>query len=1022
MSILILHLSDIHIKNASDPILKRSASIAASVNPYLHSLTHLFLVVSGDIAFAGTNNQFVLAKTFLLEIKENIQKETDVPISFIIAPGNHDCDFSQNTGARKILVKSIQSSITPEIDSSVIDSCTSIQKSFFNFRNELEADSDINDDMLWRSRRFVIDGKVVEFDCLNISWMSELHESPGNIYFPSDQYQEKSNDTVHVRFVVLHHPINWFNQSIYRTFRSFVRRLADIVISGHEHQGNVGIIEEAESDISAFVEGCVLYDEDHPASSSFNIIQIDINKSQFATIRHELSGSHYVASKEGAWSEYRNLPVKTTNPFPISEAFQEIMDDPGAFFKHPGANHANNITLSDIFIFPDLRKIGNGESKRRNLINSSKLLDPDFIADGVLIEGDEKAGCTSLVYQIFRYYHGHGYVPLLISGKNIKKSIDRDLDDIIAKSVTEQYSKAHISAYQQLSTSKKLLLLDDFDDGPLKAADIRASLLCSVKKRFGYLIVTVNEMFEMREMLDGDASRSLISLQHYKLQPFGYLLRSQLIQRWFLLGSDGTHDEASFIAKCDQAERLMKTIMTKTVIPKIPLYLLTLLQSLEAGRSSDFKDSSLGYYYQYLLTHSFKQAGVKPDKLTELFQYTSHLAWEYHVQNKHELSEIDLRDFNTRFSDKWHTVDFTVRIDILIRARVLHRIGEDYAFRYPYIYYYLKGLYISKHLHDVVIRDYISGCCKHLYVRDHANTVLFLAHHTNDDILLDSISEALNSIFKACTPVTFEGDITSVQKLIDEAPKLIYTGEQPAEYRKRHHEAQDELDDEKDGLADSEETSDDLSLIAQIIMLFKTTEILGQILKNQYSEILRSRKIELIDELFKGPLRALRDFYNFIDKNPDALIAEIEAALQKKGKVTKEEDRKKIAKKVVSRIVQIVSFAFIFKAAQGANSDDLVEEVRSVVIKEDNLSFKLIELFIHLDTPKAIPRQMLKSVYAEAKSNMVAKRLIQIMVLNRLYMFKTTEKDMQWLSSEIDLNIDMQHTITYQENKLKLLK
>lgn len=127
----------------------------------------------------------------------------------------------------------------------------------------------------------------------------------------------------------------------------------------------------------------------------------------------------------------------------------------------------------------------------------------------------------------------------------------------------------------------------------------------------------------------------------------------------------------------------MEAVMTKTVIPSIPLYLLTLLQSMEAGRSGDFKESALGYYYQYLLTEAFHCSGVKPDKLTEVFQYATHLAAEFHCHGKRELSYADLRKFNAKFSSEWHTVDFVPRIDLLVRARVLCRVGEDYAFRYP---------------------------------------------------------------------------------------------------------------------------------------------------------------------------------------------------------------------------------------------------------------------------------------------------------------------------------------------------
>jgi hypothetical protein len=61
-------------------------------------------------------------------------------------------------------------------------------------------------------------------------------------------------------------------------------------------------------------------------------------------------------------------------------------------------------------------------------------------------------------------------------------------------------------------------------------------------------------------------------------------------------------------------------------------------------------------------------------------------------------------------------------------------------------------------------------------------------------------------------------------------------------------------------------------------------------------------------------------------------------------------------------------------------------------------------------------------LFKEAEQDLVAGRLMNIMVLNRLYMFKTTEQDMQWLSEELKLDIGTQHVITYQEKKRRLLK
>lgn len=1021
MTVLVLHLSDIHIRTSSDLILERSSEIAACAYSALPSASHVFIVLSGDIAYSGEDAQYELAALFLEKIKEVLIKESKVPVTFVIAPGNHDCDFRKDTSARKILVKSLEESDTSdEIDPSIIQVCTTVQESFFAFRKKLEGDIDVVDDLLWRSLRFEVEGKSLGFECLNISWVSKLREDAGRLYFPFDKYSNKKNDDVDVRFIVLHHPLNWFHQNVYRPFRAFVRNLADVVISGHEHQGNVGLIYEAESNKSAFVEGCVLQSEKGQADSSFNVIVLDLAKSQFASTRYKWDRNRYFASELGSWSDYHELPTKKISAFTISDAFQNILDDPGAFFKHAGHSI---MTLPDVYVYPDLKKAGGSSEEQRRYISSSSLLSPEATAGGVLIEGDEKAGRTSLLYQIFREYYHRGFTPLMIRGKDLRRVTDAEVESLIKRAVENQYGAAVIPQFEQLAASKKLLLLDDFDDGPMKTADARSALLHALRRRFGHLIVTVSETFELRDMLEKGASSESLRLQHYQLQPFNYSLRSQLIKQWYSLANDGTVDEGTFIARCDSAERLMNTVMKKSMIPSNPLYLLTLLQSLEVDRGGDFREGALGYYYQYLLTQAFQNCGVKSDKLTEYFQYCAYLAWEFHVRGRGEFSEGDLREFNTRFSDEWHRVDFTDRLRILVEARVLSRIGEDYEFRYPYVYYYLKGQYLSQNLSAINVREYVSHCCKHLYVRDHANTVLFLAHHTNDDYVVNTISDALHNLFGESTPVSFDlGDYDEVKKLIQNAPKLSYSGETPSEHRRRRNEHRDQLDDGSDDLSASEEESADLSLVARTTMLFKTTEILGQVLKNQYSKIQRRRKAELLEEIFNGPLRALRCFYDYFEKYPDALVAEVDAEIKRVGHVTEDERRKKIARKVVASLILLMTLGFVTRAAESAGSDDLLDDVGDIVNKNGTIAFSFIQACIYLDSPKPLPRKLLRKLYRDAQRDAMLSRLLQIMVLNRLYMFKTSEKDMQWLSSELDLDIGIAHSIAYQSKHQLLAK
>lgn len=1027
--ITILHLSDIHIKSPHDAILKRAVAIAKCTYSALTSTVHVFIVVSGDISNFGKAAEFSLAEAFLNEIRKEIQKEKNVPVSFIITPGNHDCNLDLNTGSRKNNITSILNNQNTEIDESIIESCTSVQKEFFDFRNRLLNGGAAveGNDPLWHSQSFDINGKVIVFDCLNISWVSLTHEKPGDMYFPVKQYAHKlsSGDSTETRCLIMHHPLNWFNFSMYREFRSFIRKFSDIIITGHEHHGGAGTIDDVETGQSAYIEGCELYNAKNPTTSAFNVAQIDLDNDSFISQRYELKGATYIESIEGSWSDFHPLPPKS-DIFRIQPAFQERLDDPGALIKHPGGQHKTTITLSDLYVYPDLKMMGIIGKKNQQSVSSRILLSNDNISDGVLIEGDEKTGCTSLLYQMYLHYHDKGFVPLYITGSSLKKAKPHDLDQVIEMEVKSQYGREAFLAFQQLQKSKKILLLDDFDGSPLKSPTHRADIICSLNQRFGHVVLTVDEMFEMREMLEGDQTQTIHSMTHYKLKPFGYQLRSKLIQKWFRLGDDGRLDEGAFIAKCDRAERIMKAVMTRAVIPKIPLYLLVLLQNMDSDNNTDFKDSGLGDYYRYLLTDAFLNIGITQLKLTEMFQYSTQLAWEFHKLGKFALNDLELRRFNTAFSEKWHTVDFGKRITELLQARVLQERGEEYSFRYPYIYYYLKSMYLHENFNDPNIRCYIEKCCKHLYVRDHANTVLFLAHHNSDDFLLKSIADALHNIVKEYAPITFNNDTSVIEKLIDSAPKLEYTGEKPTEHRDRLNKHRDEIDDDdsKDGLADKEEGSDELSLVAQVTALFKTMEILGQVLKNQYSKIQRPRKRELLEELFNGPLRVLHNLYDLFNKHPDFLIAEIDAALSRKRKNDPDGERRRIAKNIVAGLVQFLSFVIVARAGQSASSEDLFEDIESVVNNNGSLAYKLIQLYIHLDSPKSLPRQQLLQVQKEAKTNVIASRIMHQTILNRLYMFHTSEEDMQWLSSIriLDIKIQAQHAINYLDKKSKLIK
>jgi hypothetical protein len=877
MTAVVLHLSDIHIKSKSDPVLARAKKIAACVYARLPEAKAVFIVVSGDIAYGGQTDQYKLALSFLRSIAECIRAEKSVPIHFVLCPGNHDCNFDLSNRTRSLVLESLASKGAGELDESVIDACCVVQVPFFEFAAELNTEYRTGKgDRLWQTLRYEVSEKQIVFDCVNLSWVSSKHEDPGSLVFPHERYSRSESDKPSLSIAVLHHPLHWLTQHSYQSFRKALRTRAHVIFTGHEHIGNVGENTDIESGHSAFVEGCVLQDELSPQNSAFMIVEFDLDNETYRSVRFEWTNDLYEIDEEGSWEDYRNIPIKASNPFDIQKSFAEVLSDPGANFKRLSA-HA--LTLSDIFVFPDLVLVTHVEETRR-IVSSQLLTDLKRLEGAVILEGEERIGETSLLFQLFESYHERGFVPILVRGGDLHGANPKDIDSWIGNAVREQYGKNALSRFSQLEKGKKIVLFDDFEECRMAAASFKARVIAAIRNRFDYAVITVGELFDLGKVLTEMDEELRKSLRHYRMLPFGYALRSKLTRKWFQLSAkDGSFDEETLFARCHQAERLMDVAMVRNIVPSLPLYLLTLLQSIDAGISGEFHESALGTYYQFLVTEGMRAAGISPTRWDELIEYCSDLAWHFHCSGAHELPKTALAEFNTQFSTERHTVEFGERLMELIAARILVASGELFRFRYHYTYYLLKGRYLNRNLSEPAIISYIERCCGHLYTRDNANTILFMAHQqAGQPLIMDKIVATLKKLFIKEAPVTFaEGDTKGLEQLVRDLPKLEYSGEAPERHREKVGRLKDELDDGKDGLADAEEGGDELSFHAQLVMVFKTVEILGQLVQNQYAALPRSRRVSILEELFDGPMRGLRGYFALIAAEPESLISEIDA-------------------------------------------------------------------------------------------------------------------------------------------------
>jgi len=1017
---IVLHLSDIHIKTENDPVLKRAPEIARAMYRSLPEASTVLVAVSGDIAYSGTADQYESAFRFLSALKTEIQNEKAVPVYFIPCPGNHDCDFSKDDSTRKLVLSGIQSNGTDSIDHSVVSTCVKVQEAYFQFEEKLTAEiPNKAGDELWKSYDFCIEGKDLTFDALNVAWASQLQEQQGTLSFPYEKYSSKLKSISDIRIAVLHQPFNWFGQATYRPFRQFLRELSNIVMTGHEHVGVFGENHDSSSGSSAYVEGWVLQGERDLSDSSFGLIELDLESQTYRATKFQWESDLYAPSEEASWQDYRSLPTKQKNPLAISSKFLRLLRDPGGNFH---SALGDEVSLEDIYVYPDLQS--QDEEGGNELISTSVLRDRSWLKEGVLLVGEERVGASSLLYRLFDIHHDAGLVPLYVRGTDLKASGERELETVIKHAVQEQYGPDSLVRYEQLPRESKLLLLDDFDDSPLKASSHRSKVIDFLAKRFGQSVITVGELFSLSDLFSTPDVDCFKDYKRYKVLPFGFSRRADLIRKWFqLTARDGSMSEVDFQAKCHSSERLFDTVMVRNIIPSLPLYLLTLLQGVDSGVGGSFQESALGKYYGFLFDDSLRNAGIQPQKWEPITEYCSHLAWYFHGSGSKVLELTRLKAFSTQFEVEQHAVNFDSRLSELVAARILVEDGNCYRFRYHYIYYYLKGRYLSTRLDDLEVQAYVKRCCTHLYARENANTLLFLAHHAyTDKFFLSCIVGALNQPFAGGPESRFDGqDTTKVAELVREAPKLVYSGETPEQHRDRINKQRDN-GEQTDGLTDKEEDGDELSLPAQIASTAKTVEILGQVLKNQYSVIPRAQRVDMLKQLIRGPLRGIHAVFDAFLRDKEIVIAELEDILEKKAKISDPERRSAMSRRILANLLQGVAFGFVHRTAASISSRELADDIHTATKSIGTPAARLVELAVALDSPDPLPREKLKKLNADVKTDIVGGSLVQFIALQRLYMFKMSHDDKQWLASQEILDLKNMGAVSYRGKHTRRLK
>ncbi len=1036
MKILIVHLSDLHMKEANNWLLEHVDKIYSVFQNTLTEMDAVFIVLTGDITISGKEEEYVQAGTLLEQIKQNIETKYQSLTSFIIVSGNHDCCHNkEKQKVREAILDMVRNKKDSCIEEDVIDKCCEVQAGFFKFLANYQDDSTVlYGDKLFKLMEYKIGEYRICFLCYNTAWMSELQEKVGNLYFPVSLCSKNSPEQPPSASIsVLHHTPSWHDPDNARELRNHLEKTSDLILTGHEHIPSKSRKDNLNGVISIYIEGNILQSDSTDVKSGFNIIVLDLEKKKHKFEFYEWNGEYYEPLDKTDWIPYKSLVRSDKSNLIINDDFKIYLNDTGAPFQHP--RKIDTLMLDDIYIYPDLREFTIGKSKETEIlletIHSDELFQIEKQDNKVLLIGPEKSGKTCLCKMLFKQYYSNNYVPILIDGRDIKTTSTDDLDKIIIETYVKQYSNDTKEFFIQLENTGKIIIIDDFDKARIHPK-AKSLLLSRINKKYPNVILTANNLFQIAQILTAEEQEefALEPYRQFEILPFGHLLRYRLIERWNILGIEDSFDESELIRKNDKTKKTIDTIIGKNIVPSYPLFLLTILQTVELGHPHDFKESVYGYYYETLITQAIGLVIKDNHKIDAYYNFLTLLA-NYLLENKtREISLDSLTEFHSWYCKQYGVSPYLREVFNLHEltanlkdARILDEHQGLYKFRYKFCYYFFAARYLSINITQDNIKRRISGMCNRLYNEDIANTIIFLTHHSKDPFILQELMSNGRQIFKEAPILELEKDISTINDMIDEVPLLVVKNMDTKDVREERLKRKDEAEmvNNQSMEATDVEISDideshpedpsTLNRPDQLNAAFKTIETIGQILKNYHGSMKRMEKIELTEEAMMLGLRSTGALFIELNENIDALVSLV-SIYMKKYETVDDDKTERRARVVLFNLYSLITLALLKKIASSIGSEYLSETYREILESYDCTSVHLVDITIKLDFYPAFPINEIQALKKRSSNNNLALYVLQRLVVDHLYMFETDFKDRQRICTILKIPMSTQQMIT----------
>lgn len=1032
MKTSILHLTDIHIRSnqSENHILKKVDKIFEAFRNQASVSNNLIILVTGDIAFSGHRNEYELAHKFFTDLISRIELYQKQRPSIIFIPGNHDCDFSSDQTIRNIVIEKVKDSWYKNINDEIIIKCTDVQRNFIEFVSRFENPSLklIFSHQLLNIYDFSKNGKNIIFNCFNTSWISKLKEEEGQMAFPTEYFTgetilQKSNLTINL----IHHPINWQNNTHHREFRKLLEESGDLVLSGHEHETNQREVSEMGGQTTIYLEAGALQ-EDIVTRSAFNLYIFDLDNESYNYFEYHLNESSYKIKKNLEDRKYDHRYSLTKKEYSLDPKFLNYLNSTDAQYTHP---QTDNLLLSDIYVDLKLRENSLDEKDSLSLPKYRSCNELNYKPESQLrwcIIGGESSGKTALLKVLAYKFYNQDLVPLFLKGENLTDISVIKLNKIIKEAFYNQYEKKCQNKYDGIDKNKLILIIDDFQHCGIRG-EFKAKMLKSLNTVTNKQIFSSNTMLVFDSIKDEKRGTNINYFEDfvsYHIAEMSADLKYSLIDKWNKIGRDLTNDDDrnSIFQLNDSYNAQIKTTLGLNYIPSHPFYILTLLTSLSSGKTNN--DYSLsGYYYESLISKALDDSISDKDSLQF---YNQFLCEFFYFMFDQKLKNISMSGFERFYKE--YGVEYTVTEDLnkvirtLINAKIIRTDGEYLSFSYRYVYYYFVAKFFSSNITSAYYKDEISKMCRRLYREEFSNIIVFLTHLSKDPFIITEIYSNAKVHFADMPIAKLEQDVLNINKLVDEIPELVLNnssieGNRTLKYLSEAEDEELEREFEKTRMNLDYDVNEDIStldFLNQMISSIKTYELLGQITKKYWGSIKGPDKYTYAKETFDLALRTLNTYFHYILQHNDGIVSALKHIAQKKN-ITDLTTLKEITNSYIFKLCCIVAQGSIQRVSNSIGHRKLKETFEKIVEDDPNNSYRILNVAIKLDH-SGFPHEEIENLTSDSSftRNFLPKYLLQSLVYSHLTLFVTNIKEKQLIYDKLQIKIKDQRLADYSSS------